>query len=64
MTRHGIPPGVDFAHRRVESGMAATRIAVDVFARRLSPVVMSSSTMILGALPSAMASGTGEESRP
>jgi multidrug efflux pump len=63
MTKHGIPPVVDFANQRVESGMAATRIAVDAFALRLSPMVMSSLTMILGALPSVMASGAGEESR-
>jgi len=62
ITKNGILI-VEFANQLVLSGLDAVEAATEASALRLRPIAMTSLTMVLGALPLAMASGAGAESR-
>jgi multidrug efflux pump len=62
ITKNGILI-VEFANQLRESGRTAAEAAVEASVLRLRPIVMTSLTMILGALPLALATGAGAESR-
>lgn len=62
ITKNGILI-VEFANQRQKQGMSVHEAIIDASICRLRPIVMTASTMILGALPLAFASGAGAESR-
>jgi multidrug efflux pump len=62
ITKNGILI-VEFANQLARSGMSAVDAAAAAAVLRLRPIVMTSLTMILGALPLALATGAGAESR-
>ncbi|MGF1683823.1 efflux RND transporter permease subunit [Photobacterium minamisatsumaniensis] len=62
VTKHGILL-VEFANEQRRQGMPALDAAVESARSRLRPILMTSLTMILGALPLAFASGPGSLGR-
>jgi multidrug efflux pump len=62
ITKHGILI-VEFANQLQEKGRDRLSAAVEAAALRLRPILMTTGAMVLGALPLAIASGAGAESR-
>lgn len=62
ITKHGILI-VEFANQLREQGMEMVDALVKAAAQRLRPILMTTGAMVLGAMPLALASGAGAESR-
>ncbi len=62
ITKHGILI-VEFANQLQEQGRNRTDAVVEAAGLRLRPILMTTGAMVLGALPLALASGAGAESR-
>jgi multidrug efflux pump len=62
ITKHGILI-VEFAHQLQEKGEAVLAAVTEASVLRLRPILMTTGAMVLGALPLALASGAGAESR-
>jgi len=62
ITKHGILI-VEFANQLQEKGASIKEAVVESAFLRLRPILMTTGAMVLGALPLAMASGAGAESR-
>jgi multidrug efflux pump len=62
ITKHGILI-VDFANRLQDEGRGRAEAAMEAAALRLRPILMTTSAMVLGALPLALAHGAGAEAR-
>jgi multidrug efflux pump len=62
ITKHGILI-VEFANQLREGGMAMQAAIQQSAAQRLRPILMTTGAMVLGALPLAIATGAGAESR-
>lgn len=62
ITKHGILI-VEFANQLREQGRSLTDSLVEAAALRLRPILMTTGAMVLGALPLALATGAGAESR-
>ncbi|CAG1020512.1 partial Multidrug resistance protein MexB, partial [Methylococcales bacterium] len=62
ITKNGILI-VEFANQLQEQGRSVAEAAVEAAELRLRPILMTSLTMILGAVPLALARGAGAESR-
>ncbi|MGE0054064.1 MAG: efflux RND transporter permease subunit [Hyphomicrobium sp.] len=62
ITKHGILI-VDFANKRQLAGTDRTRAVLEAAVLRLRPILMTTAAMVLGALPLAIATGAGAESR-
>jgi multidrug efflux pump len=62
ITKHGILI-VDFANRMVEDGKSKTDAVIEAAVLRLRPILMTTGAMVLGAVPLAIATGAGAESR-
>jgi len=62
ITKHGILI-VEFANQRQLEGVERSAAVVDAAVLRLRPILMTTGAMVLGALPLAIATGAGAESR-
>jgi multidrug efflux pump len=62
ITKHGILI-VEFANQRQRAGLSKLDAVIEAAALRLRPILMTTGAMVLGALPLAIASGAGAESR-
>ncbi|MFC5300354.1 efflux RND transporter permease subunit [Azospira restricta] len=62
ITKHGILI-VEFANQLQEKGLAIKAAVVDAAVLRLRPILMTTGAMVLGAVPLALATGAGAESR-
>ena len=62
ITKHGILI-VEFANQLQEQGRSRADAAVEAAGLRLRPILMTTGAMVLGALPLAIATGAGAESR-
>jgi multidrug efflux pump len=62
ITKHGILI-VEFANQLREQGMDMVEALVKAASQRLRPILMTTGAMVLGAVPLALASGAGAESR-
>ncbi|MFZ2737130.1 MAG: efflux RND transporter permease subunit [Burkholderiaceae bacterium] len=62
ITKHGILI-VEFTNQLREQGMDMIEALVKASAQRLRPILMTTGAMVLGAVPLAMATGAGAESR-
>ncbi|MDP3522015.1 MAG: efflux RND transporter permease subunit [Hydrogenophaga sp.] len=62
ITKHGILI-VEFANQLREQGMAVRDAVLESAALRLRPILMTTGAMVLGAVPLALATGAGAESR-
>jgi multidrug efflux pump len=62
ITKHGILI-VEFANQLRQQGRALQEAVVEAATLRLRPILMTTGAMVLGALPLALASGAGAESR-
>lgn len=62
ITKHGILI-VEFANQLRESGLETVEAVVKAASQRLRPILMTTGAMVLGAVPLAIASGAGAESR-
>src|SRR5262249_26569112 len=62
ITKHGIVI-VEFANQLQEKGRDRLSAAIEAAGLRLRPILMTTGAMVLGALPLAIASGAGAESR-
>ncbi|MDO9135026.1 efflux RND transporter permease subunit, partial [Hydrogenophaga sp.] len=62
ITKHGILI-VEFANQLREQGMDKLEAVKRSSALRLRPILMTTGAMVLGAIPLALASGAGAESR-
>ena len=62
ITKHGILI-VEFANKLREKGMSTWDAIQQSAAQRLRPILMTTGAMVLGALPLALATGAGAESR-
>jgi multidrug efflux pump len=62
ITKHGILI-VEFANQLREQGVEMVEALVRASSQRLRPILMTTGAMVLGAVPLAMASGAGAESR-
>jgi multidrug efflux pump len=62
ITKHGILI-VEFSNQLRRQGRATLDAVVDAASQRLRPILMTTGAMVLGALPLALASGAGAESR-
>lgn len=62
ISKHGILI-VEFANRRQEEGADKISAVVEASVLRLRPILMTTGAMVFGALPLALASGAGAESR-
>ncbi len=62
ITKHGILI-VEFANQLREQGRSLGEAVVEAAVLRLRPILMTTGAMVLGALPLALASGAGAESR-
>jgi multidrug efflux pump len=60
--KHGILI-VEFANQLQEKGMALKEAVVESAFLRLRPILMTTGAMVLGAVPLALATGAGAESR-
>ncbi|MGL4395244.1 MAG: efflux RND transporter permease subunit [Hyphomicrobium sp.] len=62
ITKHGILI-VEFANQRQMEGLNRSGAVIDAAVLRLRPILMTTGAMVLGALPLALATGAGAESR-
>ncbi|PQA44404.1 efflux RND transporter permease subunit [Amnimonas aquatica] len=62
ITKHGILI-VEFANQLRERGEEAAQAVIEASVQRLRPILMTAATMVLGALPLALATGAGAEAR-
>ena len=62
ITKHGILI-VEFANQLRSKGMPLSEAVVEAAALRLRPILMTTGAMVLGAVPLAIATGAGAESR-
>lgn len=62
ITKHGILL-VEFANKQQEKGLSAREAILKAASLRLRPILMTTGAMVLGAIPLALASGAGAESR-
>lgn len=62
ITKHGILM-VDFANQYRAQGMTIVNAVINSCATRLRPILMTTSAMVLGAVPLAIATGSGSEVR-
>ena len=62
ITKHGILI-VEFSNQLRQQGRSVHEAVVEAAALRLRPILMTTGAMVLGALPLALASGAGAESR-
>jgi multidrug efflux pump len=62
ITKHGILI-VEFANQLREQGMETVEAVVKAASQRLRPILMTTGAMVLGALPLAIATGAGAETR-
>ena len=62
ITKHGILI-VEFANQLREHGVATQQAIVQAASQRLRPILMTTGAMVLGAVPLALATGAGAESR-
>jgi len=62
ITKHGILI-VEFANQLQEKGEEAMQAVIEASVLRLRPILMTTGAMVLGAVPLALASGAGAESR-
>jgi multidrug efflux pump len=62
ITKHGILI-VEFANQLQEKGHTRLSAVIEAAALRMRPILMTTGAMVLGALPLAIASGAGAESR-
>ena len=62
ITKHGILI-VEFTHQLREAGREKIEALVEASSLRLRPILMTTGAMVLGAVPLAIASGAGAESR-
>jgi multidrug efflux pump len=62
ITKHGILI-VEFANQQQEQGRDRVEAVIEAASLRLRPILMTTGAMVLGALPLALASGAGAESR-
>jgi len=62
ITKHGILI-VEFANQRQHAGLDRTQAVIESALLRLRPILMTTGAMVLGAVPLALASGAGSESR-
>jgi multidrug efflux pump len=62
ITKHGILI-VEFANQLREEGRAMREAVVEAASLRLRPILMTTGAMVLGAVPLALATGAGAESR-
>ncbi|NYZ12513.1 efflux RND transporter permease subunit [Azospirillum sp. RWY-5-1] len=62
ITKHGILI-VEFANQLQEQGQTTTQAAIESAVLRLRPILMTTGAMVLGAVPLALATGAGAESR-
>ena len=62
ITKHGILI-VDFANKQQQEGVERMAAILEASRLRLRPILMTTAAMILGAIPLALASGAGAESR-
>ncbi|MEZ5672516.1 MAG: efflux RND transporter permease subunit, partial [Thiotrichaceae bacterium] len=62
ITKHGILI-VEFANQLQERGMLKRDAVVEAATLRLRPILMTTGAMVLGAIPLALATGAGAESR-
>jgi len=62
ITKHGILI-VEFANQLREQGYAARAAVIEAARLRLRPILMTTGAMVLGAVPLALATGAGAESR-
>jgi len=62
ITKHGILI-VEFANQLQEQGMQKLNAVIDAASMRLRPILMTTAAMVLGAIPLALATGAGAESR-
>jgi multidrug efflux pump len=62
ITKHGILI-VEFANQRQADGLDRIAAVIDAATLRLRPILMTTAAMVLGALPLAIATGAGAESR-
>jgi multidrug efflux pump len=62
ITKHGILI-VEFANQQQEQGKSRADAVIEAAGLRLRPILMTTGAMVLGALPLALATGAGAESR-
>ncbi len=62
ITKHGILI-VEFANQLREQGASLREAVIDAAVLRLRPILMTTGAMVLGAIPLALATGAGAESR-
>ena len=62
ITKHGILI-VEFANQLRQQGRSTVQAVIEASSLRLRPILMTTGAMVLGALPLALASGAGAESR-
>ncbi|MGH6943327.1 MAG: efflux RND transporter permease subunit, partial [Geminicoccaceae bacterium] len=62
ITKHGILI-VEFANRLQERGRSKLEAVIEAAGLRLRPILMTTGAMVLGAIPLALATGAGAESR-
>ena len=62
ITKHGILI-VDFANRLQDEGKSRAEAVIEAATLRLRPILMTTSAMVLGAVPLALPHGAGAESR-
>ncbi len=62
ITKHGILI-VEFTNQRRAAGEEMTSAIIDAATMRLRPILMTTGAMVLGAMPLALATGAGAESR-
>ena len=62
ITKHGILI-VEFANQMQERGLGKLEAVIEAATLRLRPILMTTGAMVLGAIPLALATGAGSESR-
>ncbi|MCL4767016.1 MAG: efflux RND transporter permease subunit [Hyphomicrobiaceae bacterium] len=62
ITKHGILI-VDFSNQQQDAGLDKHSAVIEAAALRLRPILMTTGAMVLGAVPLALATGAGAESR-
>ncbi|WP_088348631.1 MULTISPECIES: efflux RND transporter permease subunit [Rhodomicrobium] len=62
ITKHGILI-VEFANQQQEAGLGRVEAVIEAAVLRLRPILMTTGAMVFGAIPLALATGAGAESR-